>query len=312
VVAGEHRPAAGPVAVGVCTYKRPSSLERALEHVVVAGREAAVPLLIIVVDNDGNDPAVRAVAERVASRSGLAVRYRIESRPGISAARNAVFAEAHSAGARFLAMVDDDEWPSPPWLRELLQTQATTRAVVVGGPVHAVFSDAAARMRKYAAFWSVQPQVLDGRPFVFAAGNFLIDLAAIADLPRPLFDDALGLAGGEDTFFFRGLFRRGLPMAWAAGADVFEEVPDARATLAWLRPRRFRVGNSAVRAESAGGAATRSFVKTLGLSLRLLFYPLLRREPDAALLGWLLEWDKVRGRYAAHFGRMTLEYARPR
>ena len=299
------------LAVGVCTYKRPAWLRRALEHIAAAGAQLQEPLLVIVVDNDGHDPAVQATVQDVAARTGVAMRCRVEPQPGISAARNAAFSEAENAGVRFLAMVDDDEWPSAAWLAELLRTQAATKASVVGGPVHAVFSDAAARMRKYAAFWSVQPQVIDGRPFVFAGGNFLIDLQAIADVPRPLFDDALGLAGGEDTMFFRGLFQRGHAMAWAEAADVFEEVPDSRATLAWLRPRRFRVGNSAVRAESAGRAAPRSFLKTLGLTLRLAFYPLLGREPGARLLGWLLEWDKVRGRYAAHFGRVTLEYARP-
>lgn len=299
------------LAVGVCTYKRPAWLRRTLEHVAAAGTRAQEPLLVIVVDNDGSDPAVQATVQEVAARTGLAMRSRIEKQPGISAARNAVFDEAGHAGVRFLAMVDDDEWPSADWLVELLRTQAATRACVVGGPVHPVFSEAAARMRKYAMFWSVLPQVIDGRPFVYAAGNFLIDLQAIADVPRPLFDDALGLAGGEDTMFFRGLSKRGHAMAWADAADVFEEVPDSRATLAWLRPRRFRVGNSAVGAESADGTALRSFLKTLGLTARLAFYPLLGREPGARLLGWLLEWDKVRGRYAAHFGRVMLEYARP-
>ena len=299
------------VAVGVCTYKRPAWLQRTLEHIVQAGRQVNESLLIIVVDNDGNDTAVRAVVDQFAAHRHVAVRYRIEKQPGISAARNAVFAEAHDAGVQLLAMVDDDEWPAPSWLAELLRVQQESRATVVGGPVLAVFSEAAAAMRKYAFFWSVDKQVIDGRPFVFAAGNFLIDLKAIADVPRPLFDDALGLAGGEDTMFFRGLFQRGHAMAWAQAATVYEEVPDSRATLTWLRPRRFRVGNSAVRAESAGGAGTRSFLKTLGLTVRLVFYPALGREPGARLLGWLLEWDKVRGRYAAHLGRMVLEYARP-
>jgi succinoglycan biosynthesis protein ExoM len=299
------------IAVGVCTYKRPAALRRALEHIVAAARQLDEPVLIIVVDNDGHDGRVQALTQDLAASSGVALRYRIEKQPGISAARNAVFDEAQRAGARFLAMVDDDEWPTLPWLAELLRTQAATRASVVGGPVDAVFSEAAAGMRRYAAFWSVQPQRIDGRPFVFAGGNFLIDLHAIADVPRPLFDDALGLAGGEDTMFFRGLFQRGLAMAWAETAQVFEEVPDARATLAWLRPRRFRVGNSAVRAESHGGHGLRSFAKTLGLTARLAIYPLLGREPGAPWLGWLLECDKVRGRYAAHVGRVTLEYARP-
>ncbi len=141
--------------------------------------------------------------------------------------------------------------------------------------------------------------------------NFLLDLQAIAAEPRPLFDADFGLSGGGDTVFFRRLFAAGHPMDWAEQACVFEEVPAARASIAWMRQRRYRVGNHAVRWESVGAAPWRALMKTLGLSVRLMFYPCYRREPEAAGLGWLLELDKVRGRWASHFGRTFVEYGRP-
>ncbi len=297
------------VTVGLCTYKRFKSLERTLEHIAVAAAELHEPPCVIVVDNDGRDTQVQRSVLAFSQRSRLTVRYIVEPKPGISAARNAVFAQADALRVRFVAMIDDDEWPSRDWLKELLVAQAAEAATVVGGPVRPMFPEAAASLRKYARFWAVERQFLQGRPFVFCTCNFLIDMQAITAVPRPLFDDAFGLTGGGDTVFFRGLFFSGHGMAWSEAAFVHEEVSPPRASFAWIRQRRFRVGNHAVRWERLAGR-TRSLLKTLGLTIRLLVYPLLRREPEAPLVGWLLEFDKVRGRFASHFGDVFVEYAR--
>ncbi|WP_028310710.1 glycosyltransferase family 2 protein [Derxia gummosa] len=299
------------VGIGFCTYKRKAGMVRLLDHLAIAAKALPAPPVIIVVDNDGNDPSVGEAAAVFAARSGITVRYLIERQPGISAARNAVFGEADRLGVRYLAMIDDDEWPSPEWLAELIRVSVDQKAVVVGGPVRPVFPDSAAHLRKWARYWSVDKQLLLGKPFVFCTCNFLLDMQRLTAEPRPFFDEAFGLSGGGDTVFFRKLFFRGHPMAWADGALVYEEVPQSRASLKWMRQRRFRVGNHAVRWETLDGGKVRSFAKTLGLTARLLCYPLYNREPDSRLLGWLLELDKVRGRFASHFGDVFVEYARP-
>lgn len=299
------------LAIGLCTYKRLPSLIRLLDHVAVAAEHAGQLPTIIVVDNDGQDPGVSDAVLEFSKRSGLPARYRIETKPGISAARNAVFDEAQGLGVRFMAMIDDDEWPSPDWLSQLLKVQSETAVAVIGGPVRPVFPASASNLQKYERYWSVDKQFLQGKPFVFCTCNFLIDMSAIADEPRPLFDEGFGLSGGGDTVFFRKLFFAGHAMAWADDALVFEEVPDSRASFAWLRQRRFRVGNHAVRWETLDAGKLRSWLKTLGLTARLFIYPLFRREPESPFVGWLLEFDKVRGRYAAHFGDVFVEYARP-
>jgi succinoglycan biosynthesis protein ExoM len=304
-----HAPLSG-VAVGVCTYKRLPLLRRTLAHVGTAAAAAGQAVHLIVVDNDGSDAAVGEAVMAFAASSGLNVHYLVESTPGIAAARNAVFGQAQRLGVRFMAMLDDDEWPDPQWIVALLKAQSQSGASVVGGPVRPVFPEAAAHLRRFARYWSVEPQLLHGKPFVFCSCNFLIDLAAIAEEPRPLFDQEFGLSGGEDTVFFRKLFFKGHPMSWSDEALVFEEVPEARASFDWMRRRRFGVGNHAVRWERMGGRF-RTALKTLGLTCRLAIYPLLRREPESPLVGWLLELEKVRGRYAAHFGGVFMGYARP-
>ena len=299
------------IVVGMCTFRRIAGLGRALDHVAVSIRDCGTPVAVVVVDNDGNDPAVAQAVATFKSASGLDVTYQIEKTPGIAAAREAVFRIASARGAALLAMLDDDEWPSEGWLAALLAEQRRTQAVVVGGPAVPVFPPAASHLQRWARFWSVDKQMLDGRPFVFASSNFLVDLRAIGDVARPLFDTAFGLSGGEDVVFFRRLFDLGHPMAWSDAAIVFEEVPPDRASLAWMRRRRFAVGNNAVRWERLRGPR-RALTKTLGLTVRLLAYPLWRREPEAPWVGWALEAEKVRGRYAAHLGAVTLQYGASR
>jgi hypothetical protein len=99
-------------------------------------------------------------------------------------------------------------------------------------------------------------------------------------------------------------------MDWAEEAVVFEVVPPARASWAWIERRRFRVGNHMVLEEERRQGRVRPALKTLGLVARLGFYPLLGREPEARVAGWRLEAAKVRGRIAAHLGRQVVEYAR--
>jgi succinoglycan biosynthesis protein ExoM len=298
------------IAVGMCTYKRLASLQRTLQHTAEAIAHLGQPVQVIVVDNDGQDPAVGAAVLASAEKFGLKIHYVVEPAPGISAARNAIFAKAEELGVRFLAMIDDDEWPLPEWLVELLRTQATTGAVVVGGPVRPIFPDWASPLRRYARYWSVEPQFLDNKPFVFCSCNFMIDLQAIANEPRPLFDEVYGLSGGGDTAFFRKLFLNGCPMAWSESALLEEEVPDSRASFAWMRKRRFRVGNHMARLEISEDN-WKAWRRTLGLTARLTIYPWLRREPESPFVGWLLEFEKVRGRYASHIGSTFVEYARP-
>ena len=301
----------GAVAVGLCTYKRPDGLMRALDHIALTIADLDQPVSIIVVNNDADDRHVEPLVRAFSTRTGIPVLYETEPTPGISAAREAIFARAESIGIRWLAMLDDDEWPTPQWLRSLLTIHVETKASVIGGPVEPVFPEGQEQLQRVKRYWSVGPQLLDGRPFVFCTCNFLIDLQRLRDRPRPLFDAAFGLSGGGDTVFFRSLFYGGLQMAWAPQAIVQEEVPPSRASVAWMRTRRFRVGNHAVQWETRDVGAARSALKTMGLVVRLAIYPLLRREPESMMFGWLLEFDKVRGRIASHLGTGVVEYARP-
>ena len=123
------------IVVAVPTFRRPRSLARllaALENI-----ETEANLIVGVADND---------AER---RQGydlcLAIRekgYRwpldplITAERGIAQARNALVERALSyQGAGFVAMLDDDEWPSPQWLDRFLRVQQQTGADALQGSI---------------------------------------------------------------------------------------------------------------------------------------------------------------------------------
>lgn len=288
------------IGLAICTYRRPAGLRRILAALPdgLAGCAARV----IVVDNDGSDPEVARIAED----AGLDLTFVTETQPGISAARNRALDEAAALGLTHLAMLDDDEWPAPGWLAAMRARMEETGAGVVSGVVTPVFPKGSG-LEPYAQFWAVAPQDREGRAFVHATSTVLIDLAALRGLR---FEDDYGLSGGGDLVFFGRLFDEGVTMAWAEDAVVYEAVSERRASIGWLRDRRFRVGNHMVMEETLRKGALRPMLKTLGLVARLAIYPALGREPGAALMGWRMEWHKLRGRVAAHMGRRVFEYAR--
>ncbi|WP_171131771.1 MULTISPECIES: glycosyltransferase [unclassified Ruegeria] len=298
------------IGIGICTFKRPQGLQRLLRSLPLGLIGVEPEPIVFVVDNDGSDPSVSAVVARVSAETSLDLRIFVEKSPGISAARNRCIEEAQEAGCTSLAMLDDDEWPSEGWLKALVETQRDTGACVVGGIVHPVFPKQNDKLNKYSHFWAVAPQKRSGRDFVHATSNFIIDLAQIADVKAPYFDDAYGLTGGGDLVFFSRLFGLGKRMHWEEHALAFEEIPEKRANWKWMRKRRFRVGNHMVMEEEIAKGRFKTLLKTAGLTVRLLFYPVLRREPNGAMIGWWLETVKVQGRYFAHLGMRSVEYAR--
>ena len=300
-----------PVTVCVCTFRRPRQLSRLLSSLLGVALPASSGFVIV--DNDGENPEIETLVAGFRTAVGVPVEYLVERGRGISSARNAAVAAARRAGAGAIAMLDDDEWPSPDWLLNLIATQEATGAMVVGGPVQPVFDANSHVPKKFEELWSVREGRLNGKLYVYCTCNCLIDLQAIAFLGEDPFPEAFGLSGGEDAVFFRRLFFAGCRMAWAAEALVFEEIPAERATLGWMRRRWYRHGNVGVRCEQTapGARDLSSLLKTVLLCVRYPFYPLLSRSPIRDPFLWILEAERLRGRIAAHFGLGSEEYGRP-
>lgn len=116
------------ISVAICTRERAEELERCLSSM---RHLRPAPDEIVVVDNAPATDATRRVVERM--REALpALRYVLEARPGLDAARNAV---VRAARGEILAFTDDDVEVHPAWLRGIRRGFADPKVMAVTGLV---------------------------------------------------------------------------------------------------------------------------------------------------------------------------------
>jgi GT2 family glycosyltransferase len=149
--------------------------------------------------------------------------------------------------AGFVAMLDDDEWPSPHWLDRFLRVQQQTGADALQGSILFEFGSAP---RSWSAGFDGTASIR--RPtgpvaMLEGAGNLLFTRDCLEGLKAPWFDPAFGLSGGEDRDFFQRLADAGKRFAWADEAMAYTVVPAARTSLRWMLARAYRIGNSDMR-----------------------------------------------------------------
>ena len=232
-----------PVTVAVCitTYRRPSMLRRLLHALQsLTFTDVAEPdIAIVVVDNDPFGSARAVVAEFLSRRYRL--RYRVEIRPGVSFTRNTAIESARTAD--FIAFLDDDEQPSPPWLDALLTAQSAFHAPIVAGPVLPRFESTPPQ-------WMIDGHFFHRKRFATGttvpctgAGNVLISSRVLHALSPIWFEPRYTLCGGEDTHFFRRCAELGFRITWADDAVVYESVPRARLSPNYLVNRARNGGN---------------------------------------------------------------------
>jgi succinoglycan biosynthesis protein ExoM len=231
------------VAICVTTYLRPLGLERLVGHLQRLRVPDGVRARVVVVDNDPAGSA-EAVVRRLAPDSVLPIEYAHESARGISQARNRAVREA--AGSRWIAFVDDDDWPDPGWLESLIDTQRRTGADAVVGPAIAEFEMAPPPWMPVEPYGD-DPGRAIGAPLEYwqvRTGGVLLLTSSVAALGDDPFDVRLGLVGGEDTALFWRLAAAGRRFVWDERAVIHLWVPASKARARWLLARAFRTGNS--------------------------------------------------------------------
>ena len=265
--------------IAMLTYRRNDYLAQVIPELLAQADDvcdAQTTASVLIVDNDPQAGA-RAVVE--AARAALAgeqseaaepsesadsdavamsrLVYVHEPEPGIVAGRNRALSQARGSDA--LVFIDDDEIPSPGWLKALVSTWRAQGCAAVTGPTPPAFEvDPSAWVTASGAFDSWE--AADGAQVRSAdTGNLLLDLAVVENLGLR-FDPRYGLTGGEDSLFTRQLTRAGGVIRFAAGAVVTKRVPAARARRTWVLERSLRSGSSwaRVRIDTAapdGGAS---------------------------------------------------------
>lgn len=228
------------ISICVATYKRPDDLKRLLKGFedLTFDRIDAPEIEIVIVDNDASGSA-RAVIDEIAPTFKYPLRYDIETRQGVSYARNRTIANS-SDEADFIAIMDDDEVPDRDWLETLLIVQDKYEADVVAGPVIPDFgSDVDV------PDWIQKGKFFDPRHYstgyvmdVAYTNNVLVRGKLLKQLPVA-FDERFAIQGSEDTHLFMKLHKEGAKIVWADEAVVRERIPISRMSLMWLLERSY-------------------------------------------------------------------------
>lgn len=228
--------------IAIPTFRRPAELRHLLETLETVVQRQDVMLLVA--DNDGEAQQGAAVVEALRREEyPLPITLLPVPEPGLCAVRNAICKAALTDPAmRFIAMIDDDEWPQPGWLDALLACQARVGADVVAGPVDFQFVGTPPRWARETLVFRSEQRAWGATEMLWASNNLLVSRRALDMLDEPWFDPRFNRSGGEDLDFLARLREAGARFGWAPEARVSEWVPAERARLSWVLKRMWRIG----------------------------------------------------------------------
>ena len=304
-----------PIWIAIPTFRRPVELRHLLETLAKLVQRPDV--MVLVADNDGEDAGGTAVVQAL-QRDGYPLPLTLlpVPEPGLCAVRNAICETAMADPAmRFIAMIDDDEWPQPGWLDALLACQAQVGADVVAGPVDFHFTAKPPRWAQQTLVFRPEQRAWGATGMLWASNNLLVNRRALQMVARPWFDARFNRSGGEDLDFLTRLREAGARFAWAPDARVSEWVPPERARLSWVLKRMWRIGftETLARRKRRPGRVgqVRLLIRTLGLltlrtaGLATLLMPGVHRVDVAGQ--WIKCWGRLyalSGRAHAHYGAL--------
>lgn len=211
------------IAVCICTYKRPEMLKRLLADLDRQRTDGAFTYSVVVADNDEARSGERAI-EEMRAVLGVGVEYCCEPNRGIARARNKVIEHAYGD---YVALIDDDEFPEPDWLLNLLRTYRRYDVAGVLGPVRRYLEPAAPAWLRRSSLYdrAVNPTGLEVRWREARTGNVLLNRAIFAGDPQPFRPE---FRAGEDQDFFRRKMEQGFRFVWSSDAVVSEVLPQGR------------------------------------------------------------------------------------
>lgn len=301
--------------IAIPTYRRPEQLRHLLE--ALARTVQRNDVMLLVADNDADAREGAAVVEAL-QREGYALPVTLSPvpEPGLCAVRNAICTAALAdPDMRFIAMIDDDEWPQPGWLDALLACQARVGADVVAGPVDYHFVGKPPRWARETLVFRPEQRNWGATDMLWASNNLLVSRRALGMVDEPWFDPRFNRSGGEDLDFLARLRDAGARFGWAPEARVSEWVPAERARLSWVLRRMWRIGFTetlARRKQRPGpiGQVT-LLARTLGIlavrtaGLAALLLPGARRVDIAGQ--WIKCWGRLyalSGGAHSHYGAL--------
>jgi GT2 family glycosyltransferase len=205
---------------------------------------------VIVVDNDSSDDTRQIVADAAADNPAIV--YVREEKLGLSHARNRGVGQARG---EFIAFLDDDAWPEPPWLGKLMEAFSDPRIGCVGGRVRPFWRQEpgwpAWLPERLICFFTVVdygPGRVLHYPDYPAGTNIAIRKTALGRVGG--FSHDLGRVGEsllsmEEVDLCLRLEQAGYEIRYAPDAVVHHTVHEERVSREWLEKRAYWQGVSA-------------------------------------------------------------------
>lgn len=232
------------ISICVATYKRPNKLRVLLEGLnQLTFKTIECPEIEVVVVDNGVIGVAEEVCAKIKPNFRWTLKTGVESERGITYARNKTM-EMVSPDADFIAIIDDDEYPEPSWLEELLLVQKKYGSPIVSGPVIPSFenSEVPNWIVKGGFFNPDRYPTGKIRPVAYT-NNVIVRAEILRDLD-PVFDNRFAIIGGSDCFLFLNLHKAGHEIVWADDAIVYDSIPSSRTNLKWILFRSYRQPSS--------------------------------------------------------------------
>lgn len=226
------------VTVCICAYKRSELLKKAIDTLVSLDEDARFSFNIMVVDND-----VAESARSVVERASIEVEYIVEPVQSFSRARNAAI--DHARG-RYIAFLDDDEYPETDWLSHLYSAITEHEAAAALGVVQPYYDAPPPKWLenpRVNPYWHLRPKT--GTMLrVGNTGNSILDVSFLKEYDIR-FNEEFGASGGEDAEFFSRVTGAGGLIVSCREAVVHEYVSPARARSGYILRRKTLEGATA-------------------------------------------------------------------
>lgn len=284
------------ITVCICTFRRDALLRRLLTSLEEQVADGAFTFSVVVVDNDDAQSARAAVADAVAT-SRREILYAHEPQKNIARARNRTLANARGD---YVAFIDDDEFPSPRWLLQLLETCRTHAAAGVLAPVlpHFESTPPAWLVRSGIANRPRHPTGTSIGLGDARTGNVLLERRLVAGVTEPF--DVRFASGGEDVDFFRRMMEQGGRFVWCDEAVVYESVPQLRTTRTYYLRRGLLRGRNSLRQRS--GRVRKILTTLVALPLYTVALPFLLLAGQHVFMKHLISWCDHAGRLLSALG----------
>ena len=185
------------VTVGVVTYPaRADAFAKLLHFLANCAEQYPAPVSLRIGNNGGPGAGSEAV-KRIVLDSKIAnmVDWQVLDSPdnNIAVGRNLVI---DSTSTRYLAFIDDDEYPQQQWLAALVRGLKEFGCNVVAGPIIPVFEPGTPSWVQTLDLHNSKGKTTGDYLGIVSSGNFLIDLDKAKGFR---FDPRYGKSGGSDT-----------------------------------------------------------------------------------------------------------------